>query len=290
MAEGNDRLSAIAAHLEAIARGDFGIRTEVGDKLDQVDGIIAAINMVSEELHAREQHRLELQNRLNQVERLALVGEFMASLSHELRAPLQTILSATELIQIQDLTPRVNALTETVEREVFRANRLIDNARALTRRPLHLETVDLAGLFAELFQFTRTQLGSQGVRLRVEDLSNLPPVRIDVDQFRQVTLNLVANAADAVVERYGRAPHENRRIEVGGRGGREGVTIHLRDYGSGIPKKASQRIFEPFFTTKHSGLGIGLSISKKLIEDQGGSLDFDTGPDGTTFHIALPVA
>ncbi len=284
------RLSVLLQQLHAIAAGEKGVRVETSGRMDAMDDVIAAVNVLAEQFEEREQLRLEMQNRLQQVERLAVVGEFTASLAHELRAPLQGILSSAELIQMHQQEPIIAALAGTIEREVFRANRLIDNSRALTRRPLQLEAVSLDHVFTELRHFTRSHLASRGVHLQVADLTPLPAVRIDVDQFRQVALNLVANAADSVVERYGCEPHHNRRIEVEGRAENGVVTVDMRDYGAGIPDDHKASVFKPFYTTKTDGLGIGLSISKKLVEDQGGKLHFNSGVDGTTFHIELPPA
>ena len=289
-ADTHAKLDDVLALLRSLADEERDVPDRARSVDEKIDAILAEVEQLGESLRSREQQQRDLQNRVNQVERLALVGEFSASLSHELRAPLQTILSANELIQTRDITPRVQALARMIEREVFLANRLIDNARSLTRRPVHLESVALSKIIDEFAEFSRLLLSTQNVRLKTGDLAQLQPVRADVDQLRQVVLNLVTNAVDAILERYGSDPHPNRCIEITGRQGCESTTLDLRDYGSGIPDPVQHRIFDPFYTTRTGGLGIGLSITKKLVEDQGGAITFDTGPDGTTFHVELPVS
>lgn len=287
----HDKLADVLARVHDMAE-ELGAETgRAPDTLEgQIQALADAVENLSERYRSQAQQRRDLQDRVSQVERLALVGEFSASLSHELRAPLQTILSANELIQIRDLSPRVETLTRMIEREVLRANRLIDNARSLTRRPVHLESVDLQRLFDEFAVFSRSLLALQDVQLVVADLSTLPPIRVDADQLRQVILNLVTNAVDATTARYGSEPHPQRRIEVDARCGGDGVTLSVRDFGNGIAESAQHRIFDPFYTTRPGGLGIGLSITKRLVEDQGGTLSFDTSPEGARFHVTLPVS
>jgi signal transduction histidine kinase len=186
--------------------------------------------------------------------------------------------------------PEIEALTQTIEGEVYRANRLIDNSRSLTRGPVHLQAVDLSEIMAAFIDTTARTPDLQDIHLEIRDLSGLSPVQADVNHLQQVIRNLVSNAADAIRARAKRESTARQRIGVRGTEVNDRVFLDIEDSGTGIPPQIQPRVFDPFFSTKRGRLGIGLSASKRLLEEQGAELSFDTGESGSTFRIAFRVA
>ena len=127
----------------------------------------------------------------------------------------------------------------------------------------------------------------RNIRVETDCADPLPPVNINKVQVQQVVINLMINAAESMLD-----ASENRKIIVQTRrDGNKGVQVAVRDFGPGIGEKELGRLFEPFFTTKRSGLGMGLSLSRSIIEAHGGHIRAENNPDkGATFYFDLPGA
>src|SRR5262249_47481650 len=144
------------------------------------------------------------------------------------------------------------------------------------------ERVDLAHLVREAVRFAEVESQQLGVALRVEPTTAPLEVEVDVVQIEQVILNLVRNAFEATTDPTGATGEVTiRSVHT-----KRGAEVTVSDTGSGVPPEVAGRLFEPFFTTKRDGLGLGLSISRSIVEAHGGRLwAMPNAPRGTTFHL-----
>ncbi len=224
--------------------------------------------------------------------RVATMGTFAASLAHELTQPVAAIMSNAEaalrlLGQRQpDLAELRGALGDIIADD-RRAGDLIQELRRFLRRgEVTKGELALTGVLDEVLRVVGSEALGRGVALNVELPEDLPLVTGDRVQLQQVLLNLLLNAFDAVAAREPGA----RRVEVQAGPCACGVGVEVRDSGAGMDGAILARIFEPFFTTKPRGLGLGLSISRSIVEAHGGTLSARSAPgEGTTFRVELPV-
>jgi C4-dicarboxylate-specific signal transduction histidine kinase len=186
-----------------------------------------------------------------------------------------------------DLEELRSCLTD-VKNDNNRANEIVASVRALFRTAARQRTmVEINRLLREVLKMVENDLHVHGVSVSTEFQEDSPQVGGDPIQLQQVILNLVKNAIDAIAV----GPTTIRAIRlVQTYDGESVVSIYVEDTGPGIKIDNESQIFDPFFTTKPSGMGLGLSISRRIIEEHGGSLRLaETTSKGSTFEIALPV-
>jgi len=231
---------------------------------------------------------------LARVSRLTTMGELVASIAHEVNQPLAAIVtnSHAALRWLEREEPdyqEVVAALQRVHRDAAHAGNVITRIRGfLKKEPLKREPVDVSGMIDALAQMLQRTLNQAAVGLEVRVADGLPELRADQVQLQQVLLNLLVNAVDAMQGVSGRA----RRIVVEVRADPAcGVLFAVEDSGPGIPAGQAASLFDAFYSTKTDGLGMGLAISKSIIENHGGSLWLDaSGPDGSRFAFCIPVA
>jgi two-component system, LuxR family, sensor kinase FixL len=235
------------------------------------------------------QQRIELAH----IARVSAMGELAASLAHELNQPLGAILRNAEAAELflQASSPdleEVRAILADIRKDDQRAGAVIDRMRSLLkRRKVELSLLDLNVLADEVITLVRPEADSREVRLAFEPVSSLPPVSGDRVQLQQVLLNLLLNAMDAMKD----SASDGRRITVRVKAAGTQVEVAVSDTGHGIPADKLARVFEPFFSTKPNGLGMGLTISRSIIEANGGSIRAKNNEaGGTTFTFTLPAA
>ncbi|WP_225414648.1 sensor histidine kinase [Stigmatella hybrida] len=228
------------------------------------------------------------------MERVAAVGELGASIAHELNQPLSAILTNAEtaqrLLQRAPLDlPLLRELIQDIIADDKRAGEIIRHTRALLKKDpaLPFAPHDFNELVRQVGQLVGNDAQLRGATLTLE-LAGAPlPVRGDGVQLQQVVLNLISNALDAV----GPCPQGERKVwvrtqQVGAR-----VELVVEDTGVGLSPEVQKRLFEPFFTTKPAGLGMGLSISRSILEVHQGRLQAEPRPGGgTLFRCSLPSA
>jgi two-component system sensor kinase FixL len=221
------------------------------------------------------------------------MGELTASLAHELTQPLTAILSnAQAALRLLAADPpdveevRV-ALTDIVDDDK-RAAGVIKGVRALLKRgDVQYEPVDANDVVRQVEALARNEALANDVDVRLELADSLTPVSGDRIQLQQVVLNLLLNAIDVTTE------------DGGGRGGiilstveRDGteILVTVQDSGPGVDAVQADRIFEPFFTTRGEGFGMGLAVSRTIVERHGGRIWFENNADrGATFFVTLPA-
>ena len=246
-----------------------------------------ALEQALAELKKSELARAELAR----VARVTTMGELAASIAHEVNQPLAAVVTNANacLRWLDRADPNLNEAREAVQRIVRDGNRgseVIARIRALLKKePPQKAQVDVNKIVREITSLA--QIESQGATLQLELAGELPPVLADRVQLQQVLLNLVMNALDAMKT----VSHHPRvlRIETKSHGN-EAVMVAVRDSGVGLPPGKTEQLFETFYTTKPRGLGLGLSISRSIVESHGGRLwaEANEGP-GATFRFTLLV-
>ena len=223
---------------------------------------------------------------LLQVARMVTVGELSSSFAHEVFTPLSLIRG--HLHFCSESVPADSALRinfEVIERACHRiedmAKRLIDFSR---QRPPQLSFQELGDLIDEAIRFLRPYFQEQFADVKVDVAPGLPPVQVDPLQFRQALVNVLQNAAEAM------SNSQVRTLRLSVTREEEILRIAIADTGRGIAEPDLTKIFTPFFTTKgERGTGLGLYISRKIIEEHHGEITVQTNSGGTTFIISLPI-
>ncbi len=231
----------------------------------------------------------ELQKRLIREERLAALGKITTTVSHELRNPLATIGGSLFLIgEALGAGPsRPRRALERAERNVRRANEIIEELLDYARtRPLHRARTDVDTWLRQ----GRADLAVPGgVELRL-DLESGAVAELDGPRLLRCVINLVANAAEAILGTSPPATQKGTTIELGTRLADGRVEIRVQDDGPGIPSELLDQVFEPFFSTKDKGVGLGLSLVRQIAQQHGGGVTLTSRPGDTTFTLWLPVA
>ncbi len=275
--------------LESLA----GILATVITSADQYQRLQATILQLQEtemELNARMEAQRLAENRLVQAAKLAAVGEMAAGIAHELNNPLTSVTGFAELVMdampVEDESRADMALVlQEAKRARDVVRRLLDFARqseSSRARASVNEVVD--GIVA----LTRHLIATNGVELKLDLQQELPWVLMDENQIKQVLLNLVHNALQAMP---GGGELEIKTMNKPNLD-RDGVSISVRDNGVGIPQQDQARIFEPFYTTKgdRGGTGLGLSVTYGIVTDHGGHIEVASRPGtGSIFSVWLPL-
>jgi signal transduction histidine kinase len=218
-------------------------------------------------------------------EKLAALGQLAAGIAHEIRNPLTSI-----NILIHSLTenlPSGNSHREdlkVIEEEINRINEILDRfLRFAKPAPPLLERTDVASIFEETLQLIRPRIEKQRIVVQKE-FQSLPIILMDREQMKQVALNLLLNAVQAMPD--------GGTLALRGRNSEDGQWIHIsiQDSGMGIPSEDMNKLFDPFFSTKEGGIGLGLSIAHRIIDQHHGKIEVESVPGkGTLFTVWLPV-
>jgi signal transduction histidine kinase len=178
-----------------------------------------------------------------------------------------------------------------IETEIERVNKIIKQFLDFARpRPPSLEHMDVHQVLEETLALVIYEMEGQGIALGKDFAPDLPPAPMDREQMKQVFLNLILNAIQAM-EQGGKIKIFSA-LKRQSADGREAnfIEIAFQDSGKGIPEEIRGRIFEPFFSTKEEGIGLGLPIAQRIVEEHGGEIRLESTPGkGTTFYITLPV-
>ena len=223
--------------------------------------------------------------------RVTALSELTASIAHELNQPLAAIATnANTCLRWMDSAASDDDLRGALKDLVAdsrRAGQIVRRTREMfANRSVSRAPTDLNGVIRNVVDLVRTRLRDASVQLELELDDSLPEIEADKVQVQQVVMNLVLNAVDAMLE----AQTRPRILSMQSRASDSGVLVHVRDTGSGLSAPAAEQVFEPFYTTKTDGIGIGLAISRSIVEAHGGSIwaSAKTG-QGTTFSFTLPL-
>jgi len=235
----------------------------------------------------------QLYQQMKEKDRLAALGEMAAGLAHEIRNPLGAIKASAQFLSETDARAEEGAeFLDIIVDEVDRLNRVVGSFLDYAR-PGHAdpEAIYVNSAVQLTLQFLRPECDAANVSLEVTMDPDLPKVRIDIEHLRQVLINLVQNAVQAMTE--GGEIYVETRTQDGFRPGgepRRWVQISVRDTGPGIAPALLPNLFVPFVTTKQQGTGLGLAISQRIVSEAGGRIDVRSREgSGTTFVVLLPA-
>ena len=244
-----------------------------------------------EDRRGAEESLLEAQNKLAHVTRTQAMGELAAAIAHEVNQPLTAIVTNANfsLRQLKGATPNLEelqtAITEIVN-DGTRASAVISRIRGLLVKgsPRRME-LDINGVIQEVTILLRNELTRNRIHARTQLTANLPRVEGDSVELQQVLINLIMNAIEAMRL----STQQRRELLIRSSKSADGVLVQVQDSGPGIGPEVAGRIFEPFFTTKADGIGMGLAISRSIIQSHGGQLSYESESQGAVFQFVLPI-
>ncbi|RKY58896.1 MAG: hypothetical protein DRP95_05540, partial [Candidatus Latescibacterota bacterium] len=249
---------------------------------------LAVSDLLIKALKHRDEKLEEKQRQITQSEKLAALGQVAAGVAHEIRNPLASIKVGIHSIQKEigeklDLNDEIREDIEIIKKDIDRIASII--ARFLSfARPAepNYEPINVNSILTQTISLVRTKMKEQGIQLKLSLSEDLPPLMGDREQLKQVFLNIILNAIQAMPN--------GGKIEISTGLGDGIVQVKISDTGCGIPKDLKERIFDPFFTTKDDGTGLGLSIAQGIVERHRGKIEVVSEEGkGSTFIVSLPL-
>ena len=242
------------------------------------------------ERRRRETQGRDMYNQVLQAEKLAALGQTVSGVAHEINNPLATILTLSERLAARQLDAATLRGVKTILEESERAARIVRNLLTFARKRHTTRTlVDVNRVLRETLALRAYEQRVSNIALLDGMAAGLPPVFGDPYHLKQVLLNLIINAEQAMLAAHGHGALTVRSWHDAERGL---VILELHDNGPGVPEEVRGKIFEPFFTTKDvgKGTGLGLSVAYAIVEDHGGGLRVESEPDaGASFFLELPA-
>ncbi|MCU1255037.1 MAG: hypothetical protein JWM83_1336 [Candidatus Angelobacter sp.] len=273
-------------HIQGLGHPVFSANGElvevVGTQLD-----------ITERKHAEEEREKlrQAQADLAHISRVNTMGELTASLAHEVNQPIAAAVTdaSTCLRWLVGATPNIEEAREAAMRTVKdgkRAAEIVSRIRLLfTKGSSQRELVDVNEVIREMNLLLRSELTRYSISVRTDLAANLPQIMGDRVQLQQVLMNLMINGIDAMKDVNG-----TRELAIKSHQGTEHLMVSVNDTGLGLPHEQANQIFDAFFTTKAHGTGMGLSVSRSIVESHGGRLwAASNSGRGTTFHFTLPI-
>jgi signal transduction histidine kinase len=266
-----------------VAAGDLDQNLPV-DRKDEIGDLTQSFNFMIQRL--REQRRLE--ERLREAEHLSAIGQLSRGIAHEIRNPLNFISLSIDHIKTK-YRPSDGAgaegfekLVESMKEEIHRLDRLVrdflDYGKPLK---LDLQPCGTRELLADVVEIVRAKAASDRIRI-VEDYRALPELRLDMELMKSCLFNLVTNAFQAMPD--------GGTLTIASEESDGRFVLRIADTGTGVSAEHLGRVFEPFFTTKSKGLGLGLAMTKRVIEEHGGRIEFSSVEgQGSEVTIRLPL-
>lgn len=277
------RIPKIVRETTLVTRGEKSIHAQVSmSRMRDIEGqVLGAVITVEDMSEVR-----ALTDQLIRADRLAAMGELTAGVAHEVRNPLGVIRASVQLLEEAQCDPaRITDATRVIKQEIDRLDRVIKALLDFGRpsKPT-LMAANMQDVLDDVLMFTRRFASQSDVEILADYSPRLPLVRADADQMKQVFVNLISNAVQAMEGTGG-------RILVSATTDGSAVTISVADTGPGIPPEDVEKVFDPFFSTRDEGTGLGLTIVHRIIDEHGGHIDVSsTKGRGTKFNVTLPAA
>jgi signal transduction histidine kinase len=283
-------LQGLTQAAKRVAGGDLSVKVPAAGS-DEIGGLSRSFNEMVDRIR---ENRL-LEERLHFAERSTAMGRLAAAVAHEIRNPLNFVnLSIDHLReQLPATDPQRGEEFERIlgnmKSEISRLNRLVGDFLSFGK-PMRLDPRPCAveAVVREVAALVDHKAKDQGIALAIEAEKGLPRVVADPELLKTCFLNLMINAVDAMPQ-GGLLSISVSRGEVGD--GQQQLVVEVNDTGHGMAPDAVRTAFEPYFSTKDTGVGLGLSLTRKIVEDHGGAITLDSQPGrGTTVRIALPLS
>ncbi len=225
-----------------------------------------------------------LTEQLIRADRLAAMGELTAGVAHEVRNPLGVIKASVQLLEDANCdAQRIHNSAAVIKQEIDRLDKvvkaLLDFGRPSTPT---MTRIDVAEIIRDVVLFTDRFAKQSNVKIEADLPEGLPDVMGDPDQLKQVFLNLITNAVQAMEAQGG-------TIRVSGVAANGYVEVTVADNGPGIRQEDLPKVFDPFFTKRAEGTGLGLTIVHRILDEHDGHIEVESGPQGTTFHVSIPA-
>lgn len=267
-----------------IASGELA-EIPAGDRGDEIGDLTNSFNEMVNKLKENQ----ALQDRLRKAEQFSSLGQLASGIAHEIRNPLNFINLSIDHIASK-LSARKNSeefarLLGTMKEEVQRLNHLVSNFLALGKPlALNLKPTPVSPLLNEVLKVAERKVTEQKVVVKKSCKDSLPPLLVDAEQMKSCFMNVLLNSLQAMP--FG------GRLTISAAGDGDGVVaVSFADTGGGIPPDLLPRVFEPYFTTKSAGIGLGLSITKRIVEEHGGRIEVSSEvARGTTVTFYLPTS
>lgn len=280
-------LQKLVEGTKKISRGDFSLQIDIDSK-DEIGSLAQSFNEMSYQLQLLKERMEEANKKLVQVEKLASIGHISAGIAHEIRNPLTSVkLNIQKLLEKESLDESEQAHLDISQEGIAQIEKFVKELLNFARvSELNLDWFSIEQIVDGSVKMIADSLELKKVSLEKHYQEELPLMKVDADKIRQVILNILRNAWEAVEEGGKISIHLSQDSSH-----QEKYTkILIFDDGNGIPEKEWENVFEPFYTTKSSGIGLGLAIARKIIEQHDGSIEIkSTGGGGTSFVILLPV-
>ena len=232
---------------------------------------------------------LKQREQLLHVTRVGKLAEFVSSLAHEISQPFTAILSYAQAAQrmLKDREPQVQEILQYIVNDNQRATEVIRRLRSLLKKSKPtFDSIDINALINETVLLITTDVTVRNKVINTKLANNLPQIQGDRIQLQQVLLNLISNSLEAM---EGMDDARELLVRTSLNGSRM-ILIEVKDSGCGIPEQNMSQLFTHFFTSKPDGLGMGLSISRSIVETHGGRLEVKNNSDrGATFYFTLPL-
>lgn len=277
-------VSNSSSNILKIRKGLQTMSNDLSYRIDNVggdfDGITESINAMADSLDKKE----KLEEQLQRAEKLASLGQMISGIAHEIRNPLGIIRGTVQLMEknfksVEGLQEYVSIVKEQSDRENKVIQELLDYARPAKKL---LSKININTLVNQVLFFTNKYIQDNHVKLSLQLQHDLPDIMIDCDKIKQVFVNLIINACEAM-EKGG-----TLTIETGTEGNL--IKISFKDTGAGMDEKQMKNLFNPYYTTKPRGTGLGLAISNGIVEMHGGHIEvLSKVNEGSEFIVALPV-
>jgi len=261
-------------------------------KKKSAEALQEALDHLEVRVSERTAELMKTQTELARLAQFLSMGELAASIAHEVNQPLTAVVTHGHacLEWLSADPPNLEKTRSTVERIIqdgTRAGAVISRVRALFKKEVPTkEWLDMNEVIHELTLFLREEALRRHVVIRTDLIPGLPKVEADRVQLQQVILNLVANGMDAMAE----TTERQRELLISARAEQEEIAVRVEDSGVGLNHQAAEKIFQPFFSTKAHGIGMGLAISRSIVEAHEGKLWATPRPSGgAVFQFTLPI-
>ncbi|HHX95507.1 MAG TPA: GHKL domain-containing protein [Clostridia bacterium] len=276
-------LSGKSSHIEVEIQGEKKVLEISSNNLTGQTGETEGVVILINDITAREEEKKVLEENI----KLAAIGKLAAGVTHEIKNPLTVIKGFSQLLAQKNYDdPQVGKYLELICKEADRANSFIQDFLKLGRRQQpRKKAIDVSVIIADIIALIESHCFLNGIEIK-QQLDCSCKILADPDQIKQVLINLIKNSMEAM---EGPLPKKTLTIAISQDEEEQLLVISVKDTGSGIPQELLEKVSTPFFTTKRFGTGLGLNISKNIIEHHGGQLKFASGPEGTTVTIELPL-
>jgi two-component system sensor histidine kinase HydH len=280
-------LHRLAADIDRVKQGLIKLRENLSYRIFPPSGEIGEIAMAINDMAQGLEAKQALEEQVQRADRLAIIGEMASGLAHEIRNPLMAIKGFAEL-QNEDITPvERQEYTDIILREADRMDHLIEQLLCFARPTTDLiAEVNINEVLKDTIVLAEIRTSGSGSEIEFEQHleDSLPEVMANEEQLKQVFLNILINASQAM-ENHGIVKVFSAYITSA-----DEVRVCISDTGPGIEPELVEKIFDPFFTTKEKGTGLGLSVANHLMTSWGGSIRVDSMPNqGSTFTLIFPV-